>query len=135
MYDVLVAEDHPLNQLLIRELLASIGCNVMIVDTGEKALQALDTHSFDLIIMDNQMPVLCGLEAISRIRARTDWKRRTPIIALTASALHGSEEEHRARGAEAFMTKPLEMNAVIETVKQLGRAGRRVREAEHSTTR
>ncbi len=134
MYDVLVAEDHPLNQLLIRELLASIGCNVTIVDTGEKALQALDAHSFDLIIMDNQMPVLCGLEAISRIRARKDWKRRTPIIALTASALHGSEEEHRARGVEAFMTKPLDMNEVIQTVKRLGKEGSRIRDAAHSIT-
>ncbi|RIA55587.1 PAS domain-containing hybrid sensor histidine kinase/response regulator [Dichotomicrobium thermohalophilum] len=133
MYDVLVAEDHPVNQLLIREILTSIGCRVTMADNGEKALEEIDARDFDLVIMDHQMPVMTGLEAITRIRARKDWKQRIPIIALTASALAGAEEDHKARGVEAFMTKPLDMNEVIGTVKHLGRIGRELREAAHST--
>ncbi len=134
MYDILVAEDHPVNQLLIREILTSIGCRVTIADNGQKALEYFEAQDFDLVILDNQMPVMTGLEAIARIRARADWKRRIPIIALTASALIDAAEDYKSRGVEAFMTKPLDMNEVIATVKHLGSVGRRIREEAHSTT-
>jgi CheY-like chemotaxis protein len=134
MYDVLVAEDHPVNQLLIREILTSIGCRVTMADTGQKALEEISARDFDLVIMDNLMPVMTGLEAIGCIRARKDWKARIPIIALTASSLPEDETAYKAHGIEAFMTKPLDMNEVIETVKRLGKQGRRIRDAAHSTT-
>lgn len=132
MYDVLVAEDHPVNQILIRELLSSIGCRVTMADNGQKALDEVSARDFDLVIMDNQMPVMTGLEAFKRLRARRDWKQRIPVIALTASAHCDSKKEYERLGVEAFMTKPLDMNAVIATVKRLGEVGRQLREAAHS---
>jgi PAS domain S-box-containing protein len=132
MYDVLVAEDHPVNQLLIRELLSSIGCRVTMADNGQKALDEVAARDFDLVIMDNQMPVMTGLEAFKRLRARRDWKQRIPVIALTASAHCDSRKDYERLGVEAFMTKPLDMNEVIGTVKRLGEVGRQLRETAHS---
>jgi len=129
MYDVLVAEDHPYNQVLISEILESIGCKVTLVENGQQALDHLDSQDYDLIIMDNQMPVMSGLEAIRQIRGRADWKTRIPIVALTANAMRGAEKDYEVYGVEEFMTKPIDVNYVIETVKRLGSAGRRAREA------
>jgi len=129
MYDVLIAEDHPYNQVLISEILESIGCKVTLVENGQQALDHLDAQDYDLIIMDNQMPVMSGLEAIRQIRGRADWKTRIPIVALTANAMRGAEKDYEVYGVEEFMTKPIDVNYVIETVKRLGSAGRRAREA------
>ncbi len=134
MYDVLVAEDHPYNQVLISEILESIGCKVTLAENGQQALDHLDAQDYDLIIMDNQMPVMSGLEAIRQIRGRADWKTRIPIVALTANAMRGAEKDYEAHGVEEFMTKPLDVSYVIETVKRLGSAGRRAREAASATT-
>jgi CheY-like chemotaxis protein len=129
MYDVLVAEDHPYNQVLISEILESIGCTVTLAENGQQALDHLDAQDYDLIIMDNQMPVMSGLEAIRQIRGRADWKTRIPIVALTANAMRGAEKDYEVYGVEEFMTKPIDVNYMIETVKRLGSAGRRAREA------
>jgi len=133
MYDVLVVEDHPYNQMLISEILVSIGCKVTLAENGQQALERVESQDYDLIIMDNQMPVMSGLEAIRRIRAREDWKTRIPILALTANAMRGAEKEYEAYGVEEFMTKPIDVSYVIETVNRLGSAGRKAREAAHST--
>jgi PAS domain S-box-containing protein len=127
MYDVLVAEDHPFNQVLISEILDSIGCRVTMVPDGQQAVDEVENHAFDLIIMDNQMPVMSGLKAIDHIRGRDDWKTRIPILALTANAMRGAEKDYEAYGVEEFMTKPLDVNRVIETVKRLGDAGHKIR--------
>ncbi|MFP4538831.1 MAG: response regulator [Dichotomicrobium sp.] len=134
MYDVLVAEDHPVNRSLISEVLQAIDCRVTLAENGQQVLDAIDSRDFDVVIMDNQMPVMSGLQAIARIRARTDWKRRIPIIALTANAMRGTEGDYQIHGVEAFMTKPFDVNTVIATVKRLGRAGRRIRDEAYSTT-
>lgn len=129
MLDILVAEDHPFNQVLISEVLESIGCRVVMAENGLQAVEALDRSDFDLIIMDNQMPVMTGIEAIKRIRGRSDWKMRIPIIALTANAMRGVEKVYLEVGADAFITKPIDVNNVIEQVKRLAATGRKLREA------
>ncbi len=127
MLDVLVAEDHPINQRLINEILDAIGCRVSIVDNGAAALARLEAEDFDLMIVDHQMPVMTGLDAIRRIRARSDWKMRIPIIALTANAMRGSEVDYARLGVDEFMTKPLMLDRVIEAVRRLGLVGRALR--------
>ena len=128
VYDILVAEDHPMNQLLISEVLNGINCRVTVAENGRQAVDQVEGNNFDLIIMDNQMPEMSGLEAIKHIRARADWKGRIPIVALTANAMRGAEKAYEAYGVEAFITKPFDMSHVIATVEQLGSAGRRLRE-------
>jgi PAS domain S-box-containing protein len=127
-YDVLVAEDHPLNRALITELLGSIGCRVTMADNGQQLLEALDAADFDLVILDNQMPIMNGAEAAEKIRGRNDWKMRIPIIALTADAMLEAERAYRRIGVSEFITKPLDVAHVMETVKRLAATGRRLRE-------
>jgi hypothetical protein len=126
-YDVLVAEDHPLNRALIRELLGSIGCRVTMADNGQELLEALEAADFDLVILDNHMPVMSGAEAAERIRGRGDWKMRIPIIALTADAIGETEQAYREIGVSAFIAKPLDVAHVMDTVKRLGETGRQLR--------
>ncbi|WP_088347238.1 MULTISPECIES: PAS domain S-box protein [Rhodomicrobium] len=132
IFDVLVAEDLELNQRLIREILDSIGCRVFMAANGREALDRLEAGDFDLIIMDNQMPVMTGMEAIGVIRARTDWKMGIPIIALTANAMRGAEKLYKALGVNEYIAKPLNVQQVIAAVKRLGEIGRKLRENAHT---
>jgi PAS domain S-box-containing protein len=133
-YDILVAEDHAVNRQLIGEMLNALQCHVTLAETGKQALDAIETGEFDLIIMDNQMPEMTGLEAIGRIRARNDWKRRIPIIALTANAMRGAEKAYQAHGVEAFLTKPFRVDEVVTAIRELGQVGRKLREDAHAKT-
>lgn len=123
-YDVIVAEDHPLNQVLIRNVLAKAGCEITIVENGRELLDRLDEADFDLVILDNQMPVMSGIEAAQAIRARDDWKMRIPIVAMTADAMSDAEQTYEQIGVDAFITKPIQVTHVIETVRRLAKNGR-----------
>ena len=106
---VLLAEDNAVNALLARALLNHAGCSVDRVSSGEEALAALDTAPYDIVLMDVRMPVMDGLTATRRLRARGVV---TPIVALTADAF---EEDRRAcleAGMNDFLTKPLESGAL-----------------------
>jgi PAS domain S-box-containing protein len=126
-YRVLVAEDHPINLKLVLALLQAAGCETKCAENGEQALSEINNSDFDLIIMDSQMPVLTGVEAISVIRRRQDWKRQTPIMSLTAHAMRGAEEYHTSAGADVYMSKPIRSDRFIGAVKYLARRGRDLR--------
>ncbi len=127
-YFILVAEDHPINLKLVQVLLQAAGCRIQCVENGAGALAELDAGSFDLIVMDSQMPVMTGIEAITAIRGRADWKRHTPILSLTAHAMKGAEEYHTAAGADLYMSKPLRSDCFIGAVRSLAQRGRELRE-------
>ncbi|WP_088342547.1 MULTISPECIES: MHYT domain-containing protein [Rhodomicrobium] len=126
-FDVLVAEDHLFNQMLIAEVLEGMGCQVTMTENGKQALDRLAAADFDLIIMDNQMPVMSGIDAIELIRARTDWKGHIPIIALTANTMRGTEKAYKAMGVNEFIAKPFDVAHVTASVKRLGELGRQMR--------
>lgn len=126
-YDVLVAEDHPINLKLVLVLLQAAGCRFTCAGNGVQALTELEKADFDLIVMDSQMPVMTGIEAIENIRKRADWKRLIPILSLTAHAMKGAEEYHTAAGADLYMSKPLQSDCFIEAVKSLAQRGRALR--------
>jgi PAS domain S-box-containing protein len=127
-YKVLVAEDHPINLKLVVALLQAAGCEARCASNGVEALEELERASFDLIVMDSQMPVMTGIEAIAIIRSRHDWKRCTPILSLTAHAMRGAEEYHTSAGADVYMSKPLRSDCFIGAVKGLAQRGRDLRE-------
>jgi CheY-like chemotaxis protein len=91
-------------------------------------LAKLDKADLDLIIMDSQMPVVNGLEATKRIRSRSDWKSRIPILSLTADATKGGEGKAAAAGADVYMTKPFKVDCLIAAVKILAQCGRALRQ-------
>ena len=127
-YRVLVAEDHPINLKLVVALLQAAGCEAQCAGNGEQAIAALEKADFDLIVMDSQMPIMTGIEAIAVIRSREDWKRCVPILSLTAHAMKGAEEYHTSAGADLYMSKPLRSDCFIGAVRSLAQRGRDLRE-------
>jgi CheY-like chemotaxis protein len=105
---VLVAEDNPVNQRLATRLLEKRGHRVAVAANGLQAVTALESQSFDLILMDVQMPELDGIEATKLIRQREQITRKhQPIIALTAHAMKGDEQKCLQAGMDGYLAKPI----------------------------
>lgn len=105
---VLLAEDNIVNQKVGVKLLEKIGCTVEVAANGKEAVRAWESGHFDVILMDCQMPEMDGYEATRQIRSRESAIHRTPIVALTAHALKGADEECRAAGMNDYITKPID---------------------------
>jgi two-component system, sensor histidine kinase and response regulator len=115
---VLVAEDNPVNQRLAVALLAKRGHQTTVVENGQQALDVLAQESFDLILMDLQMPGMGGLEATGIIRANEQQQGgHIRIIAMTAHAMPGDREKCLAAGMDDYLTKPIDsrkLHALID---------------------
>ncbi|MEJ7893184.1 MAG: response regulator [Solirubrobacteraceae bacterium] len=103
---VLVAEDHPVNQLVIRKLLEQEGVDVEVAADGEEALARLAERAYAAVFMDCQMPVLDGYAATERLRAG-DVRPDVPVIALTANAMKGDRERCLEAGMDDYLSKPI----------------------------
>ncbi|GBG01306.1 histidine kinase [Azospira sp. I13] len=107
---LLLAEDNPVNQKLVVTLLHKRGHTVVVAGNGQEALDALERQTFDLILMDMQMPVMGGLEATRRIREQESAAadgRHIPIVAMTANAMAGDRERCLEAGMDAYVSKPI----------------------------
>lgn len=113
---ILVAEDNVHNQVVARCLLEAVGCIVEVVGDGEAAVQACADDSFDLILMDIQMPVLDRTGALNQIRRMPGARGMIPIIALTANARVGDREAYLASGFDDHVPKPIEPVALVEAI-------------------
>ncbi|MCV2358413.1 PAS domain-containing protein [Paucibacter sp. TC2R-5] len=110
--DVLLVEDHPVNQQLATTLLQRSGHHVSLAENGQQALDMLAQRRFDLVLMDMMMPVLDGLEATRRFRASEPTDRaRTPILAMTARATAADRELCIAAGMDDYLSKPFDVKA------------------------
>jgi len=105
---VLLAEDNPVNQLLATRLLEKRGHRVVVAANGREALAALENESYDLVLMDIQMPEIDGIEATRAIREkeRTNGNHQ-PVIALTAHAMKGDQERCLNAGMDGYLSKPI----------------------------
>lgn len=111
---ILLVEDNPVNQLVACDLLNEEGANVRIVENGKLALEAYRNDDFDIILMDMQMPVMDGYEAIKLIRSDfPNSKKSIPIIALTAHAVEGEQKKCLYAGANDYITKPFQPNELF----------------------
>jgi CheY-like chemotaxis protein len=113
---ILVVEDKLFNQKLVIKLLKKMGVRVTIAADGQRAVEAVKKHTFDLILMDIQMPVMDGFQATRAIRSMEQEGRRVPIIAMTAHALHGFREACLDMGMNDYLTKPLDDESFYETI-------------------
>ena len=104
---ILLAEDNPVNQKVVRITLERMGHRVTVVSDGRAAVSASTTEDFDLILMDVQMPEMDGYEATAAIRQNEGPTRRIPIVALTAHALTGDRERCLAAGMDDYLAKPI----------------------------
>jgi CheY-like chemotaxis protein/HPt (histidine-containing phosphotransfer) domain-containing protein len=113
---VLIVDDGAENRELISLVLAEQGLWIEEAENGQVALDKLAQGSFDLVLMDMQMPVLDGHEATRELRRRG---LQVPVVALTANAMKGFEEEVLADGCTAYLTKPVDIDALLQQVAQL----------------
>jgi len=115
---VLVAEDNAVNALVVVRMLEMLGHEARVAEDGAKAVAALESDGYDAVLMDVQMPGMDGIEAMRRIRAREreEGSRRTRIVALTASAMKENAQRCLSAGADAFLTKPFQLEALRETL-------------------
>lgn len=118
---ILLAEDNPVNQTVAVRLLEKNGHKVTVAENGSAALQVLEKNSFDLILMDIQMPEMNGWEATEAIRIK---EKKTgahiPIVAMTAHAMKGDEERCLEAGMDAYLTKPVNSLNLLLVVERLG---------------
>jgi len=129
---VLLAEDNPINQEIVIELLADCGGEVFVVDNGQAAIDLLEQKSkqqetIDVVLMDIQMPIMGGVEAARQIRSQDKWNK-IPIIALTASATTNSREEGLAIGMNEYLTKPIIPEELFGALSRLCRTKQGVRQ-------
>lgn len=117
---VLVAEDHPVNELLMNQLLQRLGCTVRNARDGEQAVQQWSQGGVDLVLMDVQMPGSNGLQATRRIRELEIARGlpHTPIVAVTANAMNGDREACLAAGMDGYTPKPVSPQALMHAMDQ-----------------
>ena len=116
---VLLVEDNVINQKVARALLERAGHHVTVAAQGADAVARIDVETFDIVLMDIQMPVMDGIEATRLIRGRSDAKARLPIVAMTANAMEGAREEYLAAGMDEYVSKPIEARRLLEVVERL----------------
>jgi signal transduction histidine kinase/CheY-like chemotaxis protein len=126
---VLLAEDNSVNQQVAQAMLMTLGCHVEVVSNGQEALDVLSAASFDLVLMDCQMPVLDGYSATASIREKETQKSknlpqqrgatpRTRIIALTANAMQGDRERCLSAGMDDYLSKPFNLDGLSKVLKR-----------------
>jgi two-component system sensor histidine kinase/response regulator len=114
------AEDNPVNQTLGFRMLEKQGHTVVVVAKGQEALTALTRESFDLVLMDVQMPIMDGFETTATIRAQEERSgAHLPIVAMTAHAMQGDREQCLHAGMDDYLPKPMkasDLSVIIERV-------------------
>jgi CheY-like chemotaxis protein len=115
--NILLVEDNLLNQILAKKVLTNWSWNVDVADNGLIAVQKLKNTSYDLVLMDIQMPEMDGYEATRQIRKTANLsKRNIPIIAITAHAISGEAEKCYNAGMNDYITKPFDEKVLYEKI-------------------
>jgi CheY-like chemotaxis protein len=115
---VLVIDDIRENRVLVNDLLSPLGFRVVQAEDGQRGLECAEQHRPDLILMDNLMPVMDGLEATRRLR-ETPAFIETPIITISASVSMAEQQRSLAAGANAFLAKPLDLTMLFQEISAL----------------
>jgi signal transduction histidine kinase/putative methionine-R-sulfoxide reductase with GAF domain/FixJ family two-component response regulator len=118
---ILLAEDNVVNQKLALRLLGQMGYAADVVVNGVQAVERIEQQTYDVVLMDVQMPEMDGLEASRRISAKWKPNERPRIIAMTANAMQGDREECLAAGMDDYVTKPIRVDALVQAL-QLARS-------------
>jgi CheY-like chemotaxis protein len=119
--NILLAEDNLINQKLAVSLIQKMGHKVSIAQNGRLALEAIERETFDIILMDVQMPEMDGLEATQAIRTRESLigRPRIPIIAMTAYAMAGDRDRCLEAGMDGYVSKPISAQKLFETIENI----------------
>lgn len=116
---VLVAEDSSVIQNLTRKILQMQNYDIISVNNGEQVLKKLQDETFDIILMDINMPVMDGMECAREIRTLQDQqKANIPIVAITGNAKNYSMDDFKEAGINEYLQKPLNFDALVNVVKK-----------------
>ena len=113
---ILVVEDNELNMKLFRDVLVATGYRTLEATTGGEAVELATEHEPDLVLMDIQLPDLGGVQALGRLRAN-ERTASIPVLALTAQAMDGDRERFLAAGFDGYLSKPVNVRELIDTVR------------------
>jgi signal transduction histidine kinase/CheY-like chemotaxis protein/HPt (histidine-containing phosphotransfer) domain-containing protein len=118
---VLLAEDNPVNELMLRQLLLRLGCIVRVARGGAQAVAQWEQGGIDMVLMDVQMPGMSGLQATQMIREAENKRRlrRTPIVAVTANAMPGDRQACLAAGMDGYTPKPVSPQALMQEMDRV----------------
>lgn len=118
-YNILLAEDEPINRELIKTIIERENWKVTAVENGEEALAALKKIAFDLVLMDIRMPGMNGFDATTAIREKEkNSEKHIPVIALTAYAIGGFREECLAHGFDDYISKPFRQEELVRAIEK-----------------
>jgi CheY-like chemotaxis protein len=115
---VLVVDDSEINRIIAQHMLEDFGLTVAIAENGQEALDQLQKQTFDLILMDCEMPIMDGYEASRKIRSMQSRDERTPIVALTADAFDENRKKCKEAGMDGFLSKPIMQNVLLDVAQQ-----------------
>ena len=113
---ILLAEDNMVNQKLAMRLLQQMGYRADLANNGIEAVESIARQTYDVVLMDVQMPEMDGLEAARRINERWKPDERPRIVAMTANAMQGDREECLAAGMDDYLTKPIRVDRLVEAL-------------------
>ncbi|MEQ1785175.1 MAG: response regulator, partial [Hyphomonadaceae bacterium] len=113
---ILLAEDNAVNQKLALRLLQQMGYRADVASNGVEAIECVERQPYDVVLMDVQMPEMDGLEASRRITGKWQPHERPRIVAMTANAMQGDREECLAAGMDDYVTKPIRVDALVESL-------------------
>ncbi len=118
--NALVVEDNIINQKLIKKILNNFGIKVTIASNGLEALNLYKKNSYNIIFMDIQMPIMCGVEATKNILEyeKKNNQKHTPIVALTANVITGDRERYLASGMDKYLKKPIDINELTAILEE-----------------
>jgi CheY-like chemotaxis protein len=118
---ILLAEDNQVNRVIVTRLLEKRGHTLVTVENGREAVTAVETQDFDLVLLDVQMPVMDGLQAVGLIRRREEetGKSHVPVIALTAHAMQGDRERCLAAGMDDYLSKPINREDLFRVIERM----------------
>ena len=118
-FRILVVEDNERNMRLFRDVLQASGHRTLEATSGERAVELATEHGPDLVLMDIQLPGIDGVEALGRLRA-DERTRAVPVLALTAQAMEGDRERFLAAGFDGYLSKPVNIADLLDTVRRYG---------------
>jgi two-component system sensor histidine kinase BarA len=127
---ILVVDDNPANLKLVCEFLRGLGVETRAFNNGYDAIEAYDKESFDLILMDVQMPGMDGLETTKALRAR-ETEKRTPVVALTAHAVNEQKTQLLLAGMDDFLSKPVSEDDLKHIIERWAKSGGRAEQQEN----
>jgi len=117
--NVLVADDNATNRAVLGKILERAGFAATMVENGDQALDALEGEQFDVALLDRNMPVMGGVEAVRALRALEAGQARTPVIILSADVTEEARQEAIANGADVFLTKPIQAARLLDAIAKL----------------